>query len=134
MALRHDWRERADALGFDIESVPRRRRAGSVVVPNNELGRLLTDRDATFDRRQVLRAVAEAAVQGLPYPEIIARADSFLAGADVVAVAPGRWSTPEMLAIEADALGLANDGPRTQRVSTGVVEEAMNQRPSLSAE
>ncbi len=90
LALRHDWRERADALGFDIESVPRRRRAGPVVVPDQELGRLLTDRDAAFDRRQVLRAVAEAAVQGLPYPEIIARADSFLAGSDVVAIAPGR--------------------------------------------
>ncbi len=39
-----------------------------------------------------------------------------------------------MLGVEADALGLASHGPRTQRVPIGVVEEAMNQRPSLSSE
>lgn len=133
-ALRQDWREHADALGFDIGSVPRQRRGASAVLPDAELGRLLTDRDATFDRRQVLRAVAEAAVQGLPYPEIIARADSFLASADVMAMAPGRWSTPEMLAIEADALHLARHGRRTRPVPADVVKDAVSQRPSLSNE
>lgn len=132
--LRRDWREHAEALGFDIESVPRRRRAPSERVPDVELGRLLTDRDATFDRRQVLRTVAEAAVQGLPYMEIIARGDSFLASPDAVAIAPGRWSTPEMLAIEADALDLASDGRRTLPVPSDVVEAAVRERPSLSDE
>ena len=133
-ALRHGWREHAEAIGFDIDSVPRRRRGPSEVVPDAELGRLLTDRDATFDRRQVLRAVAEAAVQGLSYSDIIARADGFLAGPGVVTVSAGRWSTPELISVEADALDLAGSGPRTLPVPVALVEDAVNQRPSLSAE
>jgi hypothetical protein len=66
------------------------------VVPHAELGRLLTERDATFDRRAVLRAVAKAAVQGVSYPQILARADAFVAGAEAVEVSAERWSTLEI--------------------------------------
>lgn len=133
-ALRRSWRERAKEIGFDVGAVPRRKRPVSAVVPHAELGRLLTEHDATFDRRAVLRAVAESATHGLPYSEIVARADDFFASDDAVEVSPGRWSTPEILAIEADALRLARSRRPVRAAPSNLVAAAVAARPSMSAE
>ena len=90
-----------------VKSVPCRTRPEAAAIPDGERGRLLTEHDAAFDRRAALRAVADGAIEGLAYPGFVARADGFLASDDALEVSPGRWSTPEMLAIEADALRLA---------------------------
>lgn len=81
------------------------------------IGRHLTKHDATFDRLRVLQAVAETATQGLPYEQILARTEAFLAGIEAVAVTAERWTTPEMLTIEADAIDRATAGPRTAAVN-----------------
>ena len=132
--LRADWLEQASELDFGVDAVPRRGRPLSAVVPDAILGRALTDRDATFDRRKVIQAVAESATQGLAYPQVVERVDAFLAGAEAVLVAPGLWTTPEMLAIEAEALGLAIGGGRTRPVALELVRAAIDARRSLSAE
>ncbi len=49
--LRGGWQRRTAEIGFDISAVPRRRRSASTTVPQEDLGRLLTEQDATFDRR-----------------------------------------------------------------------------------
>jgi ATP-dependent exoDNAse (exonuclease V) alpha subunit len=82
----------------------------------------------------VLQAVAETATQGLPYEQIIARADAFLAGTEAVEVTATRWTTPEMLAIEADAVDRAVGGPRTLAVHPQLVDAAIAARPSISSE
>jgi conjugative relaxase-like TrwC/TraI family protein len=132
--LRRAWQEQATKAGFDLGAVPRGSGPGSAAVPHDELGRRLTDRHATFERRAVLRAVAEAAVDGLTYPQIRARAEAFLSSAEAVEVSPERWTTPEMLAIEADAFHLADSGPRIAPVPADLVATALAERPSLSAE
>lgn len=101
--LRAEWVHRATGIGFRLAAVPQRRTA-EVLPGDGALGRLLTERDATFDRRQVMRAVAEAATQGLAYEQIRTRSEEFLQSQEVVGVTPGRWTTPEMLALEADSL------------------------------
>jgi len=95
---------------------------------------LLTEQDATFDRRQVIRAVAETATQGLDYDAIRLRADHYLASDAVIDVAAGCWTTPEMLALEADALRRAIDGPRTVAVDPRSLMLAVRARPSISVE
>lgn len=133
-ALRRDWCAQARALGFDVKHIGRRHeRPRGVAV--GELGVSLTDHDATFDRRDVVRAVADAAVDGLPYRQIGAGADRFLDSDGAVAVCPGRWTTPGMLAVEAEALRLAHPDNRVvQATPTALVDEAVAARPSLSAE
>jgi conjugative relaxase-like TrwC/TraI family protein len=131
--LRRDWRTRALDIGFTLDDVPQRR-VGEWPSDDTLLGRELTRHDATFDRRTVIRAVAEAATQGLPYVEIRSRADAFLAGPEAVEVAPGRWTTPEMLALEADALNRATAGGRSQPVSEVLVDDALRARPTISDE
>jgi len=132
--LRRAWREQAREIGFDLDAVAGGSGPGSAAVPHDELGRRLTERHATFDRRAVLRAVAEAAVRGLTYPQIMSRAEGFLSSDEAVEVSPGRWTTPEMLAIEADAFRLAESGPPTSLVPAELVATALAERPSLSAE
>jgi conjugative relaxase-like TrwC/TraI family protein len=79
--LRAAWREHAAVIEFDLNQVPRQRR--HPLPPDDQaIGRHLTKRDSTFDRLQLLQAVAETATQGLPYQQIIARADAFLAGSE----------------------------------------------------
>src|SRR5690606_14770268 len=90
--LREGWRRRAGELGFTgkVPTAPHR----MVVASDEELGALLTEQDATFDRRQVIRAVAETATQGLDYDAIRLRADHYLASDAVIDVAAGCWTTP----------------------------------------
>ena len=130
--LRHGWQRRAGEVGF-AGSVPTGRHV-PVVVGDGHLGALLTERDAAFDRRRVIRAVAESATQGLDYDAIQERAEAYLAGPAVVQVAARWWTTPEMLAVEADALHLAIDGPATVPVRQRTLEEAWRARPSISLE
>jgi conjugative relaxase-like TrwC/TraI family protein len=130
--LRQEWRRRAAEVGF-TGTVPTGRNA-PVVASDDQLGTLLTERDATFDRRQVIRAIAETATQGLAYDAIRQRASEFLAGPTVVKVAAGCWSTPEMLALEADALRRALQGPATVAVDPRALMVAVRARPSISVE
>ena len=133
-AMRRSWQERGKEIGFNVKSVPRRTRPEAAAIPDGERGRLLTEHDATFDRRAVLRAVAEGAIEGLAYPEIVARGDGFLASDDAVEVSPGRWSTPEMLAIEADALRLACAAGPVRALPQRLASDAVAARPSMSTE
>ena len=133
-AMRRRWKERAKEMGFDVKSVPRRTRPEAAPIPDGERGRLLTEHDATFDRRLVLRAVADSAAEGLAYPEIVARTDSFLASEEAIEVSPGRWSTPEMLAIEADALRLACAAISVRALPRRLARVAVAARPSMSTE
>src|SRR5581483_11763949 len=80
--LRAGWQRQGRELGFAVDAVPTKGRPLAAVVPDAVLGRALTDRDATFDRRKAIQAVAESATQGLAYGRIIERVDAFLAGPD----------------------------------------------------
>jgi hypothetical protein len=85
--LRRESAQRAAEIG----------RAGSVlagpatmvVASDLELGQRLTEQDASFDRRQVFRVVAETATQGFGCDAIRQRVEAFRAGPAVVKVAPG---------------------------------------------
>src|SRR3546814_6332382 len=128
--LREGWRRRAAEVGFsgNVPTGPHH----SVVASDDQLGTLLTEQDATFDRRQVIRAVAETATQGLDYDAIRHRADRYLASDAVVEVARGCWPTPEMLALEADAPRRPVAGPRTVPVDPRSWKLAVRPRPSQS--
>ncbi|MCZ7525598.1 MAG: relaxase domain-containing protein [Acidimicrobiia bacterium] len=131
--LRRKWAERAAEIGFEL-SAPTSEASGAVEAGDDELGRALTEQDATFDRRQAFRAVAETATQGLDYPTIRQRVEGLLAGPAVVEVAPGCWTTPEMLALEADALHRATRGPHAPAVERQTLEHALRVRPTITAE
>ncbi len=130
--LREGWRRRAGEVGFagKVPTGPHR----PAVASDELLGALLTEQDATFDRRQVIRAVAETATQGLDYDAIRRRADHYLSSDAVIDVAAECWTTPEMLALEADALRRSIDGPRTVPVDPRSLMLAVRARPSISIE
>lgn len=131
--LRDRWAQRAAEIGFDGR-VPTGKAPLPIAIGDDDLGRALTEHDATFDRRQVFRALAETATQGLDYPAIRERVEVFLDGPAVVEVAPGCWTTPEMLALEADALRRAAGGPRTWAVQQPALAHALRARPSITKE
>lgn len=82
----------------------------------------------------MLQAVAETATHGLPFEQIVARTAAFLAGPEVIEVTATRWTTPEMLAIEADAIDRAIAGPPTAAVNRELVDAAIAARPTISRE
>jgi conjugative relaxase-like TrwC/TraI family protein len=133
--LRHGWATRAEPFGFDVGTLPRLERTPVLDVDDAELAGLLTDSHATFVRRDVVRALAQAATQGASLDELEQGADSMLAGPYAVAVAEGRWTTPEMLAIERRAVELAMlPAPPAGCSAPGNIERALNGRPSLGAD
>ncbi len=134
-ALRAAWAERADEVGLDVTTALGR--PGAVAATSgsdDELAHVLTEKDASFERRRVVEAVAESGRNGLLLHEIASRVDDFLAGDEAVALPTGRWTTPEMLALEAEALDVAGRTTAGPAPDGEVVEQALAARSSLSAE
>ncbi len=119
--LEADWRERAGLHGLDRRAVqsllteptsaPTSARyvcTDGVEVSDEGLASLLTASDATFDRRAVVRVLAEHAPNGATVPVLERRAEEFLAGRQVEAVGVAltgvQYSTVELLAIEEQLL------------------------------
>lgn len=120
----------------------------------------LTKHASTFSRRDVIRAWCDRLGDGGPVDQVMALADGFLADADHVtrlmpdgdidgdvirradgrtvraAVADARYSTPELLALEARAIAAAMDrrGARAAVIDDAAVEAAVAGRPSLADE
>ncbi|MDQ3573614.1 MAG: relaxase domain-containing protein [Actinomycetota bacterium] len=131
--LRRRWVQRAEPFAFSVDELPRLRRDPTVVVDDQEIAGRVTERHATFERRDVVRAAAQAATQGASLEDLEGRADAFLVGAHVVAVAEAHWTTPEMLALEERTVELAVAGHGSGRavVSGQVLDAAVEARPSL---
>jgi conjugative relaxase-like TrwC/TraI family protein len=182
-ALVEVWRARGDAIGLTAAEV--RSRTGPARQPwFDELGAGealmassgLTARASSFDRRDVLRALAERAAEGASVADLRARADRFLTrpglvrldgggggsggagsttasgggagrlarsdvirrtdGSVVAAQTGDRWTTVELLAVEADLLDRARVG---RGAAVGVagpaaVDAVLAARPTLGEE
>jgi len=138
--LRQGWIDRGAALGFTADHIagcldrePDRywdRRGG------RGLGEELTWEHSSFDRRDVLRAVAGRAPQGRRVDDIERMADEFLSGPEVITLRTGRWTTPEMLRIEAGlvANALARRAAGAGFAGSGPLNDALDADSELSDE
>jgi conjugative relaxase-like TrwC/TraI family protein len=135
-ALRERWVEAARPFDFTVEELPRLVRSPVIDAPDTDIAARLTEHDATFSRRDVVRAVAQAATQGASLDAIEARSDEFLASEQVIPLAPERWTTPEILALEERTVALAASGERSGRglALEIAVAAAVADRPSLGAD
>jgi conjugative relaxase-like TrwC/TraI family protein len=143
-----DWRARAAEHGLGREEIAgllerapadlpdERRRTEIVAALAGPAG--LTERQSTFARREVLRALAEAHPQGAPADWLEALADGFLAEhATLVEPAlPERgrraaYTTPELLEVEARLLALAGERGVWAPPAPERVEEALAAHPQL---
>ena len=142
--LRSRWRGEADELGFTAARLRPVLGPPRQPVPpratRDELDDLLTEHASFFDRRDVLRAIAERATDGIDVNAAEQRADRYLASPSAVELSPAptgmRYSTPELLRIEANLLSSAQ---RHQRDGVGVAHDdaikgAVSVRPTLSGE
>jgi len=120
-----DWHHRAEQHGVDTTTVQQvvnveratqqmsaqHHCADRIVLGEDSLANVLTASDATFDRRAVLRALAEHTPAGATVPELERRAEQFLASGQVEAVGVAltgvQYSTVELLAIETRLLDTA---------------------------
>ena len=133
--LRAEWRKRANDNRFDLSNVPRVARTPTLKVQNAELAATVVEEHATFERRDIIRAVAKAARQGASLDEIVARADELIASNDLVSVAPSRWTTEKILAAERWVVAVAGQAPSVSlRATEPSVTASLNDRPSLSEE
>lgn len=133
-ALRASWAARAAEVGLDVTIAlgPGTPVLASVGT-DADLAASLTEQHAAFERRRVVEAVASSSREGMLLGEIEDRVDRFLSGPEAVALATGRWSTPEMLAIEAEVLRLA-PGTVVEHPGPAAVDAALSCRPSVSTE
>ena len=142
--LRRGWLARARELGFSTAEIAALVRPGREPDPpdvtRGELGLVMTEHASHFDRRDVLRAIAERAVEGVDVGDVEMRADRFVASPDCVELGPGvagtRYSTPELMRIEADLLESAErhrvDGAGV--ATPAALAGALAERPTLSDE
>ena len=134
--LRRQWRDRARALGFDDVTVPTVVRTPTLTVSDDDLAFAVTEHDATYTRRDIIRAVARSADNGASYDRILERTDTYLDGPQAIERLPGIYTTPEILQLETRAAQLAIDG---QGRGIGIAEPsavgaALALRPHLADE
>lgn len=150
--LAESWRVQAERLDFGPTRfaglVGPGRLPRNLEQPEALLDRLvgpegLTRNASSFDRRDLLRALAESAADGAAPDELEALADRLVGDRRVVALAsvepavPGeaRWTTAELLATEQDLVDSAlRRGSEAPRVRPELVAAAMAARPALSGE
>ena len=163
-ALLDDWRRRADTIGLNPAVIAARtgpRRSPAPLNLADAQGWLLspdglTAHASTFDRRDILRGLAERAPEGATVAELETAAEVVLGAPGVVRLDAGtggqrvrradgklvpvasgvRYTTADLLAVETSLLDEANS-----RVEAGVgiarpaeVAKALAARPSLSDE
>jgi len=164
-----EWRARAEALGLDTESVERwlsgPPRALAPIDQDALFAELassagLTAQHASFGRRDVLRAVADAFPSGIDIADVEALADRFLESRavvplhrphvvmdqDVIRRRDGtvvhatrdepRWTTTEMLSLEASIVRMAStrQDANVGTVAETVVQETLDRDSGLSSE
>lgn len=165
--LAAEWRKRAAGLGLDAAKLSRlvrqgrrRRDSGLAADLTSQLlsSEGLTSQQSSFDRRDVVRAVAASARHGATLAEINSFADRFVADPDVVTltepggllrredvirrrdgrlvsaiVASPRYSTAELLAVEQRAIGevLGSLEAAAGVAEREAIDEAIARRPTL---
>ncbi len=142
--LRQRWQAEAAELGLTRRDITGLRRAGREPAPPHAtrvtLDAALTEHASFFDRRDVLRSISERATDGLAVTATETRADRYLGSPSAVPLSPSvtgmRYSTPELLKIEADLIDSAH---RHQHDDVGIanpthIEKAVASRPSLNDE
>ncbi len=104
VSLRHEWEQRAETLGLHpgrVRLLVDRAAAHKSPAPDHRLlAAVLTEEQSTFDELAVLRALAEQARPGATIDQLQAQARRFLADPQVLPVAPGLYTTREMLRLE----------------------------------
>jgi hypothetical protein len=121
-------RQAMKALERDHQAEPRQDPKAEHLVEDRLAGPLgLTELQNTFDRRAVLRALAEDAQQGARIGRLVKRGDRFAERQDVLRTEPGEMTTAELVAIErrliAAAQGRAAEG--TGRIDPQVAARAI---------
>lgn len=142
--LRDRWACEAAEIGVGTGDITALRRQGREPAPpavtRHTLDAALTEHASFFDRRDALRTIAERAVDGIDVTATEMRADRYLKSEAVVELSPAltgmRYSTPELLRIEAELIASAH---RHQHDGVAVaepddVDDAIASRPSLNEE
>jgi conjugative relaxase-like TrwC/TraI family protein len=104
VSLRQEWEQRAETLGLHagrVRLLVDRSAVHKVPAPDHRLiAAVLTEEQSTFDEPAVLRALAEQARPGATIERLQGQARAFLADREVVPMAPGLYTTREMLRLE----------------------------------
>jgi conjugative relaxase-like TrwC/TraI family protein len=151
VTLRQRWAAQAAQLGLDPSDLQRLvlRSRASALEPDADafVAHLLspeglTAHESAFERRDVVRALAEQATGGVHVGELEARTESVLAARNAVFLAghapggEGHWSTRELLALERRLLaGAANRRDESAGVAGAqALVDALLAHPMLSHE
>ena len=143
--LRDQWRERVSEHGMTAERLrdaleaqsPRPSGIDTPAVFDLLVGpHGLTERHTTFTRAEAMRAIADAAHQGLSVPELQRLADALLEHEDIIQLADERYTTRDLLSHEQALLDLADSGRDAQLaiLPPGVVEAALARARTLNDE
>ncbi len=140
---RTSWRERAADHGLDLRRLDELlgRVSPALPAPTAVTERLLgaeglTKHASSFDRRDVLEALAEAAALGATVSTLEDRTINLLADSRVVELNNGRYTTADLLELERGLLDTATDRRHDSapRVPADAVRGALGARPTTSDE
>jgi len=134
--LRRQWRDRANALGFDGTDIPTVERTPKLKTTDDQLAYAVTEHDATYTRRDIIRHVARSADDGASLDEILRRSNDYLDGPHAIERIPGVYTTPEILELETRAAthALAGLDQNVGTIAERHVADALATRPHLADE
>jgi conjugative relaxase-like TrwC/TraI family protein len=143
-SLREAWRAKAAEIGLTREAIATRlghEPPGRTVLSADRIGRSATEHVSHFDRREAIRAVADALPHGAPAAEVEELADAFLASAEVMRIAETargpRYTTRRIWRLEQEALAVAarmHAAEDRAAVAPAIVDRILAEHPSLKGD
>jgi len=147
--LHERWRSRGVEIGLDEEAISRTFGSKALFtgepylglsVPDEQIGEALTAHASHFERRDVIRAVAESQRAGAPAADVQGEADRFLASDQVLRVSDDpraeRFTTQRIWELEREALATAERMQSEPRGQAGelIAARVIEARPSLKSD
>lgn len=130
------WRSEAAELGWTPRRVETLVRTPSTVIDYDTVGRVATERTATYRRQGAVSAVARTLRSGASLDQLIGRTDEYLSSNTAVVRAEKRWTTAEILALETEAINAAERslGRHQPLLAPSATQRLLESHPELGVD
>ena len=136
IALRARWAERFEQIGHANRHLPTLERANSYSLDMADIAERVTQHNAVYERRHVVATAAHLADDGATFEQVIDAVGQYFDSSFAIELAPGSFTTPEILELERATVSIVQAGvrPCAAAVEPEALESVLDSRRELSAE
>ena len=136
LALQERWHERFAEVGHANRHLPTLERSNSYSLDMGDIAERVTQHNAVYGRRHVIATAAHLAEDGATLQQVTGSVADYFESGFAIELAPGFFTTPEILELERATIAIAETGARpcAAAVEPETLANVLDSRRELSAE